>query len=62
MKIYLASSAPGTEGTEKNKMCSVHNRLLSYWHIITKDLFCHIVFREIKRINRIALQREKVRK
>jgi hypothetical protein len=46
MKIYLASTAPGTEGTEKNQLISIPipKRLLSYHHIKFNQFGTQIVF------------------
>jgi len=51
MKIYLASTAPGTEATSGKRMCDIKERLLSYWSIKINDLYCGNVFKEIRRIN-----------
>ena len=42
MRIYLAATAPGSEG--KGKILDVPRRLLSYHHIITNQLQCNEVF------------------
>lgn len=48
MKIYLASTAPGTEATN-GKICKIPLRLLSFYSIITEDLYCNVIFKFIKR-------------
>lgn len=50
MKLYLASAAPGTEAVKGRSMCSISTRLLSYYSILTHDLYCNLIFKEIKRI------------
>ena len=50
MKIYLASTAPGNEEQKKGGMQPILNRLLSYYHIITKTLDNDKVFQVIKKL------------
>ncbi len=55
MRIYLASTAPGTEARDKAPeiMCGlIKYRLLSYWHIKINELFCAVVFDAIKKVKR----------
>ena len=48
MKIYLGSTAPGTECTN-GKMCAIPLRLLSFYSIKVKDLYCEVICKYIKR-------------
>ena len=48
MKIYLASTAPGHEGTQdKPSLSLISRRLLSYHHLIAKMFSTHIVFKSL---------------
>lgn len=51
MIIYLASTAPGTEGRKERRMCDIKMRLLSYWHIRSKQLYSDVIYKEIRRIH-----------
>ena len=45
MKIYLAATAPGTEGTKDREVCeTIEKRLLSYWHVFHGNFGTMIVF------------------
>lgn len=48
MKIYFAATAPGNE-TKKGKIgkLKVKRRLLSYYLIKNKILFCDVVFKRL---------------
>jgi hypothetical protein len=62
MKIYLVSTAPGTEGTKgkgRKLMCWIPMRLLSYHHIVGKLLYSDRIFKEICRINHKAIRKIK---
>jgi len=52
MIIYLASTAPGTEGKKDRPMCDIKMRLLSYWHIRSKELYSDLIYKHIRRIKR----------
>lgn len=52
MKIYLAATAPGTEGTKEIKALDIHHRLLSYYLIVSKTLISDKVFKIIVKVNR----------
>ena len=47
MKIYLAASAPRNETVRERGMLDIHNRLLSYYHIIKKQFECDQIFKTI---------------
>lgn len=51
MRIYLASTAPHNETWRKEGMLPISNRLLSYYHIRTKQLQSDEVFHAIKKLN-----------
>jgi hypothetical protein len=53
MKIYLASTAPGNEGSEERERLDISKRLLSYHHIKEKILVSDKVFQAIIREDRI---------
>lgn len=44
MKIYLATTAPGTEQVQPDGFVKVPYRLLSYYHITKQRFGCGIVF------------------
>lgn len=54
MKIYLASTAPGSE-----ERLNIEKRLLSYHLIVTKTLQCDKIFDNIKRNNGKSIRRRK---
>ena len=45
MKLYYASTAPGTEGD--HRVCPTPHRLLSFVHIVGKKFDAHKVFRQL---------------
>lgn len=50
MKIYLATSAPGTEASkERPLILDIVRRLLSYHHIVAKQFACQKIFDSIRR-------------
>ena len=49
MKIWLATTAPGTEGGD-DRMLPIRNRLLSFHHITTNELQVREVFNQIKKL------------
>jgi len=50
MRIYLASTGPSNETHRKGGMLPIANRLLSYYHIVTKALDNDKVFEAIKKL------------
>jgi hypothetical protein len=48
MEIYLASTAPGKEGTKGLPYIYMPRRLLSYYQIIAKQFFVDKVYKAMK--------------
>lgn len=49
MKIYIASTAPGTEN--KNKFLKTDRRLFSYYHILENQLTTNDIYIQVIKYN-----------